>query len=89
VFDNPVVGPPPPRVSSAGIAVAAQNPAPDAATPPAAEGKAEFNLTNFTAPDPHAKPPVTGLPGEIAARVNGTPIFVSDVLSPTACVPLK
>jgi parvulin-like peptidyl-prolyl isomerase len=83
VFDNPVVGPPPPRVESARVTVAAQD-SPTAEASAAPAGPARFELTQFSKPDPQRQVPVTGLPGEVAARVNGTPILVSEVLQPYA-----
>lgn len=86
VFDNPVVGPPPPRVSQPGIAIAAQDPADDSAdlpNEPGEIGAARLELANFSAPDP--KPAAAfGKSGEVAARVNGTPIFAAQVLQPYA-----
>lgn len=90
VFDNPVVGPPPPRVEASGVAVAAQDPAKHADEPPGAaesdseSGAAQVKLTNFAPADARTKRPVTGLPGEVAARVNGTPILVAEILQPYA-----
>jgi len=86
VFDNPVVGPPPPRVSQPGIAIAAQDPEDASADPPREPGEigaARLELANFSAPDPKASTAV-GMPGEVAARVNGTPILVAEVLQPYA-----
>src|SRR5262245_56663998 len=79
VFDNPVVGPPPPRVSQPGIAVAAQSD--DTGTASTNASGAQLKLLTYTQ-DANSDVPVTGLPGEVAARVNGNPIFVSEVLQP-------
>lgn len=65
VFDNPVVGPPPPRVGQA--------------EDKGEVGAARVELTDFTPPAEE-----TIQPGDVAARVNGTPIFVSEVLQPYA-----
>jgi hypothetical protein len=90
VFDNPVVGPPPPRVSQPGIAIAAQGPVQDSegasADPPRDPGEigaARLELATYSTPDPKSAT-AFGTPGEVAARVNGTPIFVAEVLQPYA-----
>lgn len=82
VFDNPVVGPPPPRMSGAEVQIAAQDSPPDSAAAPEAS---PFRLVDYTnAPDTAEAVPVTGPPGLVAARVNGTPIFMAEVLQPYA-----
>ncbi|MBL8851539.1 MAG: peptidyl-prolyl cis-trans isomerase [Planctomycetaceae bacterium] len=83
VFDNPVVGPPPPRISQPGIAVAAQSDDSGSAKLADDDDTRLLSLTSFTAADPQSVP-ATGLPGEVAARVNGNPIFVTEVLQPYA-----
>lgn len=82
VFDNPVVGPPPPRISGAEVQVAAQDSPTESAS---AQEPAPFRLLEYTKPT-HASEevPVTGPPGLVAARVNGTPIFLAEVLQPYA-----
>ena len=84
-FANPVVGPPPPRIQRA------QSETPD--DPP---GKTVLQVDGSgdatgavvqAAPlfvsESHDEPvPLTGPPGAVAARVNGTPILVSEVLEP-------
>lgn len=82
VFDNPVVGPPPPRLPASEVSIAAQ----DSSTETAETADAgEFRLVDYTSGAESAGiAPVTGPPGVIAARVNGTPIFMADVLSPYA-----
>jgi len=85
VFENPVVGPPPPRVplahtvaSGDGIEQAANDENDDDAEP------GNFRLTSASS-DPAAEPlPPTGYAGEVAARVNGTPIFMAELLGPYA-----
>lgn len=81
--DNPVVGPPPPRIP--GAVEVAERPEPagrstlsevvqiDAVTDSAGQ---------FSVSDPDPGP--LGPPGQVAARVNGTPIFTADVLEPYA-----
>ena len=82
VFDNPVVGPPPPRLPASETAIAAQDSPTDAAS---TADTGEFRLVDYTSGvDSAGLVPATGPPGVIAARVNGTPIFMTDVLSPYA-----
>lgn len=83
VFDNPVVGPPPPRVNApARVAVGPNSPE----TPHPTDDPQQFALLQYTASakDSQEKTPVTGQPGAVAARVNGQPILVSEVLQPYA-----
>lgn len=82
VFDNPVVGPPPPRLPAAETAIAAQDSPTEGAQ---AADPGVFRLVDYTSgADAAGGVPATGPPGVIAARVNGTPIFMADVLSPYA-----
>ncbi len=82
VFDNPVVGPPPPRISGADVQIAAQDSPPDSERPTEAS---PFRLVDYTnAKDNAEAVPVTGPPGLVAARVNGTPVFMAEVLQPYA-----
>lgn len=68
--DNPVVGPPPPRMSrEVQVADAA------AAAPTSPAGSAGLMLIDHQGSDD-----VLGEPGEVAAWVNGTPIFTAEVL---------
>lgn len=76
VFENPVVGPAPPRISRPGVTVAAQD-------SPAGEGASRLELTSY-ADAGGAAAPSSLPPNEVAARVNGRPIFVAQVLQPYA-----
>lgn len=80
VFDNPVVGPPPPRVNAPGRVSLAQRDSADARSTD--DEPAQLELTQFTSTAQEPETHVTGQPGEVAARVNGTPILVSEVLQP-------
>jgi len=83
-YDNPVVGPAPPRIPAA--AVVALNPgSPEMladAGPTADASQSQIELMSYLAPD--VPMPATGPPGLVAARVNGTPIMFADLLEPYA-----
>lgn len=80
-FDNPVVGPPPPRISTAEPAQAARVDS-SGTVGEAADDDGTVQLASYM--EPSEPVPVTGPPGLIAARVNGTPVFFADVLAPYA-----
>ncbi|MFG0332826.1 MAG: peptidyl-prolyl cis-trans isomerase [Maioricimonas sp. JB049] len=68
--DNPVVGPPPPRISrEVQVAETGANPV------MSADGSSGLMLIDHQGADD-----VLGAPGEVAAWVNGTPIFTAEVL---------
>jgi parvulin-like peptidyl-prolyl isomerase len=79
-YDNPVLGPAPPRIG--GTAVVAMDVDAEGASgngaPAAADGQSQIELMEYLAPDEPV--PVTGPPGLVAARVNGTPILFADLL---------
>lgn len=81
VFDNPVVGPPPPRLPTSEMSIAAQDSSTESAE---AADPGVFRLVDYASGDKTGATPITGPPGVVAARVNGTPIFMADVLSPYA-----
>ncbi|REJ93922.1 MAG: peptidyl-prolyl cis-trans isomerase [Planctomycetota bacterium] len=82
---NPVVGPPPPRIQRAQSEQTASPESDEATEVIVASGTEEASAPAKFAilPENGSEPiPLTGPPGAVAARVNGTPILVSDVLGP-------
>lgn len=77
-FDNPVVGPPPPRISTAEPSEVARV-AEQVSAGDGADADATVLLASYM--EPNEPVPVTGPPGLVAARVNGTPVLFADVLA--------
>ncbi len=78
-YDNPVLGPAPPRIAGAAV-VALDVDSMDGvqAAEEVQDGQSQIELASYFAPDEPV--PVTGPPGLVAARVNGTPILFADLL---------
>lgn len=83
VTENPVVGPPPPRVPNAVASIAETNPVQRDDLDEVVQVDAESDgAGHLSVGDPASQP--LGPPGQVAARVNGTPIFAAEVLEPYA-----
>jgi parvulin-like peptidyl-prolyl isomerase len=81
--DNPVVGPPPPRRPVAQRAYSRETIADAGADPARTSDDRGVEQVSGVDSAPDGGAGIASL-GEVAARVNGTPIFVSDVLEPYA-----